>query len=346
LKTGLKKTLNLAKLKDWSIKHRLALARRVIERKDDINKSLLCRILCLNRSSLYYESILDSKDQELATQIQFNLIIHPFYGAKRLALELSEASNTPVNHKRVSRVMVKYNLNCQRRTTKPRKPLDLGNLPMSIPNLLKPLIEKQSGNEKQSGEYRLNEQNAGVSNAGRSLEAPNQVWCSDFTYLWWEGSWKYLFTILDAKTREVLNFNLTNNHESHWLQLTIEQAIAKHGTPEIFHSDQGSEYTAEETIQLLTQNNIQVSMSKKASPWENGYQESFYGNFKPELEYRIQTEMQNKHDEAELYELVAKQINYYNNHRLHTAIKDKPARYREKLLKDLEENRLSRILGG
>lgn len=325
MKTELKKTLNLTKLKDWKVKDRLDLARRVIERKEDVNKSLLCRILCLNRSSLYHKSILDIRDQELATQIQFNLIIHPFYGAKRLAWELSETNNTPVNHKRVSRVMVKYNLSCQRRTSKPRKKQDLGNLPMSIPNLLKPLIEEQFNNQ---------------------LQFPNQVWCSDFTYLWWGGSWKYLFTILDAKTRAILNFNLANNHESHWLQLTIQQAIQMYGKPQIFHSDQGSEYTADETIQLLIQNNIQVSMSKKASPWKNGYQERFYGNFKPELKYRIQTEMQNKYDEGELYEIVARQINYYNHHRLHTAIKDKPFRYRQRLLKDLEENSVSRILGG
>jgi putative transposase len=330
LKIELKKILNLAKLNDWVIKDRLALARRVMERKEDLNKSLLCRILCLNRSSLYHRSILDIKDKELATQIQLNLITNPFYGAKRMAWELSEISNTPVNHKRVSRVMFKFNLSCQRRTGKPRKKQDLGNLPMNIPNLLKPLIEKQYDNKQYDN----------------LLQTPNQVWCSDFTYLWWRGSWKYLFTILDAKTREILSFNLTNNHESYWLQLTIKEAITKFGKPEVFHSDQGSEYTAEETIQLLTQNNIQVSMSKKASPWENGYQERFYGNFKPELKYRIQTEMQNKYDEGELYELVAKQINYYNHHRLHTTIKDKPFRYRQKLLKDLEENKVSRILGG
>lgn len=320
----------------------------VIERKGDVNKSLLSRILSLNRSSLYHESVLEIKDQDLAAQIQEAMLTHPFYGVKRLSWELGEILGIPVNHKRVSRVMFKFNLSCQRRTKKPRKNQDLGNLPQNIPNLLKPLIEKQLVNqiENQSGKYKLDEDRTGEYTANVSLAVPNQVWCSDFTYLWFNGAWKYLFTILDAKTREILNFNLTSNHESHHLQLTIKQAIQKHGCPDIFHSDQGSEYTAEETIALLKQNNIQPSMSKKASPWENGYQERFYGNFKPELKYRIQTTMQNKYDEGELYELVAKQINYYNYHRLHTAIKDKPARYREKLLKHLEENKVSRKLGG
>jgi putative transposase len=325
LKIEVKKTLNLAKIKDWTVKQRLSLARRVIERKRDINKSLLCKILSLNRSSLYHQSILDTKDQELAGKIRFILLIHPFYGAKRLAWELGETYNTPVNHKRVSRVMVKFNLKCQKRTAKPRKKEDLGNPAQPIPNLLKPLIKNPCDN---------------------TLNSPNQVWCSDFTYLWFRGDWIYLFTILDAKTREILNFNLTTNHESHWLRLTIEEAITVYGSPQIFHSDQGSEYSADPTLKLLKENKIKVSMSKKASPWENAYQERFYGGFKPELKYRIQTQMQDKTDAGELYEIVARQIHYYNHDRFHTSIKDKPARYRQKLLAKKEEKKVSSLLGG
>jgi putative transposase len=136
------------------------------------------------------------------------------------------------------------------------------------------------------------------------------------------------------------------NHESHWLRLTIEEAITVYGSPQIFHSDQGSEYSADPTLKLLKENKIKVSMSKKASPWENAYQERFYGGFKPELKYRIQTQMQDKTDAGELYEIVARQIHYYNHDRFHTSIKDKPARYRQKLLAKKEEKKVSSLLGG
>ena len=290
-----------------------------------MNKTLLCRVLNLNRSSLYHQSIQESKDSCLAIKIQKVMLAHPFFGAKRLSWELSETLSRPINHKRVSRVMIKYNLQCQKRGFKYRKKQDLGKLPMDIPNLFKLKVMDRSKS---------------------LLQSPNQVWCSDFTYLKFQGRWKYLFTILDAKTREILNFNLVNSHQSSWLRLTISEAVQRYGRPDMFHSDQGSEFTAEETLNLLKRDNIQISMSKKASPWENSYQERFYGNFKLELKYRLKTEMKNKYDEAELYELVAKQIHYYNNYRFHTSIKDKPARYRQRLLANLKENKVSKKVGG
>ena len=286
---------------------------------------MLCRVLNLNRSSLYHQSLQDSKDCYLAIKIQEVMLAHPFFGAKRLSWELSEILSRPINHKRVSRVVLKYNLQCQKRGVKYRKKQDLGKLPMDIPNLFKLKVMNRSE---------------------PLLQSPNQVWCSDFTYLKFQGRWKYLFTILDAKTREILNFNLVNSHQSTWLRLTISEAVQRYGRPDMFHSDQGSEFTAEETLNLLRRDNIQISMSRKASPWENSYQERFYGNFKLELKYRLKTEMKNKYDEAELYELVAKQIHYYNNYRFHTSIKDKPARYRQRLLANLKENNVSKKVGG
>ena len=89
--------------------------------KKSVNKTLLCRVLNLNRSSLYHQSIQESKDCCLAIKIQEVMLSHPFFGAKRLSWELSEILSRPINHKRVSRVMLKYNLQCQKRGVKYRK---------------------------------------------------------------------------------------------------------------------------------------------------------------------------------------------------------------------------------
>ncbi|NJK71188.1 MAG: transposase [Thermales bacterium] len=93
------------------------------------------------------------------------------------------------------------------------------------------------------------------------------------------------------------------------------------------HSDQDSEYTASQYQEYLQTQNIICSMSTKASPWENRYQESFYGKFKQELGNLNQYNNQIKAIEA-----VILQLHYYNNHRIHTTIKDIPAIFRQKEL--------------
>ena len=89
--------------------------------------------------------------------------------------------------------------------------------------------------------------------------------------------------------------------------------------PQIAHSDQGSEYRSQTYLNLLKSLDIRPSMSQKASPWQNGHQESFYSGFKLEL----------GHPECyptwgELIEAIAQQIHYYNNQRIHSALKCPP----------------------
>ena len=95
--------------------------------------------------------------------------------------------------------------------------------------------------------------------------------------------------------------------------------------PSVIHSDQGSEYCSKEYIKVLNYLGIRISMSTKASPWENGYQESFYGNFKTDLglEYeRFETL-------GEFIEAIHQTIHYYNNERIHTSLKMPPSVYRK-----------------
>lgn len=102
-------------------------------------------------------------------------------------------------------------------------------------------------------------------------------------------------------------------------------AIERYGRPEILHSDQGSEYKNKIYTTFAENLGIRLSMSKKASPWENGYQESFYSQFKVDLgdQNRFKTL-------GELAVAIYLQIYYYNNQRIHTKLKMPPALFAER----------------
>ena len=94
----------------------------------------------------------------------------------------------------------------------------------------------------------------------------------------------YLATVLDAYTREIIGWNFGVRHNSQLVTEALRVALSRRSKPpEIFHSDQGSEYRSKDLNEILIAQNIQASMSAKSSPWQNGKQESFYQKFKLEL---------------------------------------------------------------
>jgi len=129
---------------------------------------------------------------------------------------------------------------------------------------------------------------------------------------------------MDIFSREIIGWYLSTNHQKDLVIEAFLDAVDKRKTmPLYFHSDQGSEYESEEYLKLIKENGIIVSMSHKSSPWENGYQESFYSGFKLDLgptnHYR---------ELGELVEIIAKQLHYYNNLRIHTKLKTSPVKFR------------------
>ena len=135
------------------------------------SKKELAKELGISRQSLYYKPKLPEKDLRLKAEIDRVMAKHKAYGHKRLAIELK------INKKRVLRVMKLFGLKPQRRRKKPEKSEDLGQAPMAIPNLVQGII----------------------------IDAPNQVWVSDFTYLPYYGRFVYLATLEDVFTRQVFN---------------------------------------------------------------------------------------------------------------------------------------------
>lgn len=252
-------------------------------------KTVLAQRLGLARSTLYYQSKKKKVDDESRVLIEEVMIGNPAYGHKRIALELGW------NKKKVLRLMKKFDLKPKlRRGQRWQKKGDLGLKPASYENLV----------------------------ANWCPIEPDVVWFADFTYLKVRDSFLYLATVIDGWTKEILGFALSRRHNRQLVkEATMEAMIFRQKLPQIFHSDQGSEYQSEEHLKLLENMGILVSMSQKSSPWQNSYQESFYSQFKLEL---------GKLDhltEGEIVERIYQQIYYYNHLRIHTTLKMPPRKY-------------------
>ena len=152
-------------------------------------------------------------------------------------------------------------------------------------------------------------------------------WVQDFTYLWFQRSWYYLAVVLDLKTRRVVGWKLGMRHSSELTHAALLDALGKHPSPTILHSDQGSEYLSYRHQLTCDQYGITLSCSTAASPWQNGFMERFFGSLKPELGKLSQYQ-----DLGELHEAIALTIHYYNTERIHLALKMSPAAYAASLM--------------
>jgi putative transposase len=255
-------------------------------RKEE-TKTALAKKLGVSRSSLYYRPKLPAKDLEFKAKIEQVMKDNKAYGHKRIAMDLD------ANKKRVLRVMHLFGLKPQRkRGRKPDKPDNLNAAPLDIPNLIQGLAITRFG----------------------------QAWVVDFTYLWFAGRFVYLATAEDLFDRRIVGWAVSTRHNAALVTAALLDALTRYPAPEIVHSDQGSEYRSQEHMKLLETANIKPSMSEKASPWQNGYKESFYSEFKLEL-----GDPNACQSLGELTEAIAHQIHYYNYRRIHTALKCPPA---------------------
>jgi putative transposase len=255
-------------------------------------KAQIAKDAGISRSTLYYKAKREEQDLEMKKQILIVLGIHPAYGHKRVALEFS------LNKKRILRIMKKFNIKPYRQQPKsPKKPEDYGKPKTKWRNEIISFCPIK----------------------------PNIVWASDFTYIKFQGYFIYLATLIDVYSREIVGWNISNFHDTNLILGALKHAIKRTETTPIFlHSDQGSEYDAKRYEDYAKQNRIVISMSAKSSPWENGYQESFYGKFKVDLGY-----VQRFEAVEALIEEIYQAIYYYNNKRMHTSLKMSPSSFRQ-----------------
>lgn len=224
------------------------------------------------------------KDAAFLVEIKKVMDENPSYGSPRISIALN------VNHKRVERVMKANRIKAFRRRRKPFKPEDIKQEPAKYKNLIKNLC----------------------------IIRPRIAYATDFTYINFQGDMIYLATVIDIFTREIVGYEISTRHTANMMKRALEMAF-KHGIPEYLHSDQGSEMKSEIYTTYTESRGVKISMSAKACPWQNGFQESFYNGFKLDLGEVDQFETR-----GELYEAIFRNINYYNNSRIHTALKMAP----------------------
>lgn len=239
------------------------------------------------------------KDQLLRDQIFELRKEHKNYGTDRLAIALNRPYSV------VHRVVKKYNLQIRRKRKRTLKPNDIG--------------------------FKASEHKDLVKNV--TPVAPNVIWASDFTYLKFAGRMYYLATFIDIFSRKIIGWNFSDSHDTELILLALKRAINNAGCrPSIGHSDQGSEYRSKLFQEVLETYGIKCSMSPKASPWRNGFQESFYAGFKEDL-----GNINNFNSVGEFVEAIAQTIKKYNSSRIHTALKTSP----DKFLKNFYDKKSS-----
>lgn len=254
-------------------------------------KTALAKKLGVSRSSLYYKPKKPSFDEEDKNKVVAVMAEHPAYGSRRVAMALG------CNRKKTKRLMVKYGLKPRiRRGFRLVKQGDLGRPETLVENILKVICPIRG----------------------------NVVWAGDFTYLWFIGRFWFVATVIDVHTREIVGWHIANHHTTALIMEAFQDAVRRTSTaPKYFHSDQGSEYVSGAYESLLASHGATPSQSNKGKPWQNGFQESFYSNFKLEL-----GDIRQFDHIGQLIEAVHRQIHYYNNNRIHTVLKMPPTAFR------------------
>lgn len=251
---------------------------------------MVAEVLGVCRKLLYYQPKQLAKDHALANQIRAAHTDHPDYGQRRMALHLK------VNHKRTERVMKKQGIKPPRNRIKYHY-CTVSTNTHRYTNLIKDIHPTEW--------------------------MPHLIWVGDVSYFKYQGQFWYLVTILDLYTRKVVSSWVGKYHDSTLVFKALQQAIQLTGhTPTYFHTDQGKEFMARVITAYLELQGTRISVSDPASPWQNGYQESFFGRFKQEFGDF------NRFDTAsELIEAIYSQIHYYNHDRIHTALKMSPVQF-------------------
>jgi transposase InsO family protein len=151
----------------------------------------------------------------------------------------------------------------------------------------------------------------------RQFEAygPRKVLLTDITYIRFEGRFCYLSTIIDAFTKQILSYVLSESLEVDFVLETVNLMLERHGisltTETIIHSDQGYHYTSCSFIQLVKDKGLRQSMSRRGNCWDNAPQESFFGCMKD----HIKSKLEQSTSFEEVHKVIDDWMDYYNNER-------------------------------
>jgi putative transposase len=151
-----------------------------------------------------------------------------------------------------------------------------------------------------------------------NIDRPNQVWAADITYIPLQRGFMYLVAIMDWYSRKVLAWRLSNTLDTEFCVAALEEAIALHGCPEIFNTDQGSQFTSQAFTGLLDSHGIQVSMDGRGRFQDNIFIERLWWTVKYQYLY-----LHTFDNGTELRQGLKGWFNFYNEERPHQSLDDK-----------------------
>ena len=150
------------------------------------------------------------------------------------------------------------------------------------------------------------------------IEKVNQVWATDITYIPMRKGFMYLIAIIDLHSRYVLNWSISNTMSAEWCTEVLQEAVRIHGKPEIFNTDQGSQFTSDVFINELKSNEIKISMDGKGRAIDNIFIERLWRSVKYEDVYLKAYE-----NGVDLYNGLSEYFSFYNQQRIHQSLKYK-----------------------
>ena len=244
-----------------------------------------CELLGLSRSG-YYASLKPGSEtdenEKLMKLIDRQYLVTPFYGSRRMTIWLQRQGYN-VNRKRIMRLMRKMRLAGLApgsNTSKPHPEHDV------YPYLLRDM----------------------------EVTSVNQVWSTDITYIPMKRGFMYLTAVIDWYSRYVLSWEVSNTLESAFCVKALDHAL-RHGKPEIFNTDQGSQFTSNEFTGILEKNSIRISMDGRGRALDNIFVERLWRSLKYECVYLNDFE-----NVSDLIKGLRWWLSFYNEERPHTSL--------------------------
>jgi putative transposase len=260
-----------------------------IDMEHSIATTSQCELAGVSRATLYaYQKprLIDAEDLLLCALIDEEYTRHPFYGSRRMVVMLARAGHI-VNRKRVQRLMRQMGL--------------VGMAPG--PNTSRPHPQHKVY------PYLLR---------GVCIDRPNQVWSTDITYIRLAHGFVYLVAVMDWYSRKVLSWRISNTMEVSFCVDCLEEALRNFAKPEIFNSDQGSQFTSESFTDVLIREGITISMDGRGRAFDNIFVERLWRNVKYEDVY-----LKGYATVGELMLGLSEYFALYNTDRPHQALQNK-----------------------
>ena len=250
----------------------------------NLNLSIVrqCQLLNVSRSGWYYKPKEESSfNLNLMRVIDKQFLATPYYGSRQMTHQLRR-SGILVGRKRVRRLMKLMSLHAIYQAPKTSLPHPQHKV---YPYLLKDL----------------------------NINLPNQVWCSDITYIPLKRGFLYLTAIMDWYSRKVLSWLISNTLDTDFCVQALKEAISLYGVPDIFNTDQGSQYTSLSFTSVLKDHGIKISMDGKGRWMDNVFIERLWRSLKYECVY-----LNNFENARQAKVLIGNWMNHYNRSRPHS----------------------------